>query len=478
MRLILASSSADRDNLAPTSERLINFYPVPAPEGSIAAFSLRSVPGTRYWATLSDPFLRAMANVEGSLYAVSRGGLYRVSEAGLVSYLGEVTDAAETAMAGARDKVAIAAGGTYYLLNGGTLSQPGGGRLAQVNSVAFCNQYTVLFGSREIEWTEAGLPASRNALYFATAEAKDDLIVRGFEQDGFVWVMKQRSIEMWQASGSGSSAFSRAAVRNIGLKGYRLACSTPGGIFFIGSDNTARFLQGGEPRPVSTPPLDNALARETPTDVFYYEDRGHRNCVIRFDGRPAWVYDASMGRCHERALGAAHDPWDVSTSVECYGQWLLGSRLGKVYKTGLTPVDATGPMRRTAVSRPLYTEGNRFTVNKLEILGRFGANYLEEAAPNWLTNEYGLPLIADGEYLLASDQQAVSQISAPVRLWIRVSRDGGYTWSAPKVRDAGRQGDYEARATWRAMGQFRRFTCEVNMTDPVDVPILAEALVE
>jgi hypothetical protein len=336
-----------------------------------------------------------------------------------------------------------------------------------------------LTGEREMEWTTAGLPGTRNALYFATAESKDDNLIRALASDGYIWNMKQTSLELWATAGTGTGAFARAGQRNIGLKAYNLACVTPGGIFFVGSDNTARFLQGGEPRHISTPAVDDALERETPTHCFYYEDRGHRLCAIRFAGRPAWVYDASMDKWHERSTGADHQPWDVIASAFAYGRWHLGSRLGRIYRVGLLPYDVTGTMRRTAVSQPLYAESERFTIKKLEVLGRFGSSYKEEAAPNWLTSELGIPLRDEdgGEILLAETQQPIQQISAPGRIWIRVSRDKGNTFGLPKVREIGRLGEYEARATWRSMGQFRHFTCEINITDLIDIPILGEALI-
>jgi hypothetical protein len=432
---------------------------------------------------LPGPFLRALANVEGVLYAVSHGGLYKLPESGAAGYIGAITDDLETSIAGNRGQVTIAAGGTYYLFNGTSLTAPGSGRLSDVQSLTFLNQYTVMSGDggngpREIEWTTAGVPGTRNAIYFAEAESKDDEIVRVLALDGFLWVLKTTSLELWATTGSGDSAFSRQGTRTIGLLGYNLAATTPGGIFFVGSDKTARFLQGGEPRPVSTPAVDDALARSTPSHVFYYEDRGHRFCVIRFDDRPAWVYDASMDRWHERSSGADHSPWDIICSCFCYDQWHLGSRLGRVYRLGLAPVDTSGVMRRTAVSQPLYADSERFSINKLEFLGRFGAIAQEENAPNWITTEYGLPMLDEmGAPILADSQQPISRISAPGRVWLRVSRDGGYTWGPAKIKDVGKVGEYEARATFRSMGQFRHFTGEINITDPVDISILGEALV-
>lgn len=175
--------------------------------------------------------------------------------------------------------------------------------------------------------------------------------------------------------------------------------------------------------------------------MFYYEDRGHRFCVIRFAARPAWVYDASMGLWHERGHGAELDPWPVVGAVNVYDGWHLATQDGAFYQIGTDPYDADAPLRRMAIARPVYADGARFSVHDLEIIGRFGRFNAHGAAP---------------------------------QMWIRTSNDGGNTFSVPKVRTLGMQGNYDARAVWRNLGQFRNFTCEVNMTDPVDVPILSE----
>ena len=97
-------------------------------------------------------------------------------------------------------------------------------------------------------------------------------------------------------------------------------------------------------------------------------------------------------------------------------------------------------------------------------------------APGWVTDENGFPLQdQDDQYILTETQGAVETWRRPGRIWLRTSRDGGHNWSLPKIKDIGRIGQYEARAQFFAMGQFKHFTCEVNLTDPVDVPLLSEA---
>ena len=482
MKLFLASKSvADRDNLTPSGERLVNCYALPAPEGAISPLIIRSVPGLEEFTTLPGPFLRAMTRVEDKIYAVSRAGLYLIREDGTFASIGALDDDPNTSMVGHRSSVTISANGSYYLWNGSTLTSPGSGRFSSVGSVAFLDQFTLMseLNGREVQWSEAGLPDDLNALYFRTAEARDDDIVRVLEAGAYLAVMKKHSVELWGTTAlGGSSAFTRieGAVSDRGVAGFNLMTKTPEGAFFIGENNVAYLATGTDVVAVSPPNVNQALESGTPTHCFYYDDRGHTNHVIRFDDRPAWVLDGSTGYWHERSSGVDHAPWDVIASVYCYDQWYLGDRSGRIYRLASTPLDVTTPMRRTIVSRPLYFDGDRTTVAELELLGLFGNYSVLETGPRWITDEHGFPITDQlGNYILAEDDNPVHTARRAGKLWLRVSRDGGHTWGLPKTRTIGRVGEYQARCRFLAMGQFRSFTVEVNMTDPVDVPLLAEA---
>jgi hypothetical protein len=483
MRLILADKSAGRTT-GVTSERLINLYAAPQEEGSESILSLNSVPGTRDFATLPGPFLRGLCEVDGVLYAISAGELYSVAANGTATLVAAISDDAATTMAGHRGGLTIASSGGYSLWDGSSLTQPGSGRISTVGSVAFLDQYT-MFGDgdgREVEWTEAGDPADRNALYFGTAEATDDKITRIFPFGSYLLIFKSESSEIWSNTRrSGAAAFSRitGGAFDTGLLSFNLVTKSPNEVFFIGHDRTAYLMSGGVPQVISTPAVNDALKDGTPTHCFYYEWKGHRYCVVRFSDRPAWVFDLAMMRWHERSSGVLHGAWDITHSAYCYGGWNLGSATGRVYRLGAAPIDAAGPIRRTCVSRTLYNGGGRFFVPALEIRGKWGEYSIEETAPNWLQDELGFPMQGEeGQDLYAEDQGPITTWNRPGRIWCRFSRDGGRTFGRPKVRDCGGQGQYEATVRYRNLGQFRRFTTEVNLTDPVDVPLLSEANIE
>jgi len=481
VRFVLAAkSSATSTNLAPTGERLINCHAAPAPEGSIAPLILKAAPPLRFKATLAGPFFRAMARVQEVLYAVCAGGLYRVAEDGSATRLASVPDDPNTAISGARDKVTITAGGAYFVWNGTSLTQPGGGVLTNIGSVAFLDQYTLLSekAGRRLEWTAVADPLTRNGLYFATAEARDDRIIRLVTSGASLGVLKEHSVETWGLSGvGGSGAFVRigSQVSDKGIAGFNLVTNTPSGPFYIGEDRIA-YLAGA---PVSPPAMNEALAEGDPTHCFYYEQEGHQYAVTRFSDRPAWVYDIAMGMPHERSHGTSHKPWDVIAACECYGRWHLADRLGRVYTLGEAPFDADTPMRRTIVSRPLFQDNEPFTIAKLALFGLFGNYSIAETAPGWLTDANGFPVLDHlGRYILGNEQHPVEQTQRQSRIWIRVSDDGGYTWSEPIVEDIGFKGDRNAKAEFWSLGQFDSLTVEINLTDPMDVPLMSEAAVD
>lgn len=434
----VGQSARDGDNLQANSARLVNLYREPA--GGRAGYALKSVPGAAAFAALDGVFVRALAEVGGRLYAACGGRFYQIGDTGTAADLGAAADSAEASLAGNNGKVTLCTGGAYYLWNGLTLTNPPPGAFSAFGSLDYLANYTVLteMGGRRFQWSGVADPASLNGLHFSTADGRDDNILRCMAINGLLYIFKERSHEVWYVTGAaGAAAFERQAggVIDTGLKAFGLIAAIDGGAFFVGDDGRAHLAGAG---PVSIPPVETAITAGSPQACLTFEDEGHTFCAITFADRPAWVYDLATGEWFERGQGPDLGPWRVSVSARHNGAWHVGRDGGEVLALGRTNSDAGLPLVRLAVSQTVEGDGAWVRVNEVEVFARTGF--------------------------------------AAATVELRVSRDGGHTWSDPKPRSWA-VGDYNRRLVWRALGAGRRFTAEVRMSDAAEVPINSQARV-
>lgn len=445
----VGQSARDSDAVFAQTSRLVNLYREPIVGAGQAQYVLKSVLGMTLFVDTGGLLLRAMTLSGGQLFTVGNDRLYQITMLGGVTNLGETVVGANCSIASNNGTVTLAGGGRYYIWNGSSISQPTAGAFSDFGSVDFLGNYTLLTerNGRQFCWSDLADASTLPALNFATAEGRDGDIIRGVTISGNYWIFKSDSHEIWTLTGqSGADAFSRLSggVRDVGLKAYGLFTRLDGGAFFLGDDGICYLVGGAALQPVSIPAVETAIGAETPVQCFYYEDEGHKMCVVRFRNRPAWVYDLSTGEWHERSEGTDFGAWTGTCSALLNGKWYVGTEGGKVNLLSRTNQDEGNAMRRTAVSRTLYLEGRRFGVSELEFRGRFGR----------------------------------SDLGRDAKCFIRVSRDNGLTWSGQKEKSLGDQGDYGKRVVYRKLGASRQFTVEWNMSDETDFPLLADARVE
>lgn len=443
MRLEFSGQSArDSNNIQANTSRLVNCYREPVQGGGKTQHVIKSVPGTSAFSSISGVFVRAMEEIGGAVYALCGGSMHKVMPDGSALALGAVIDSEDATVSGNNGNVTVVTGGRYYVWNGTTLVEPATGAFNAFGSVDYVSNYTVLTerDGTKFQWSAVANPASLPGLNFSSADGKDDKIIRGMAIGGAYIVFKAKSQEVWYVTGeSGANAFTRQAggVTDVGLKAFGLVCKIPGGgAFYVSDDGKARVI--GLPQPVSTAAVETAIAEGKPEKCIATEDEGHTFCAIVFRDRPAWIYDMSTGEWHERAQGADLGPWRASASVKAWGKWFIGRSGGAVLELGRTNTDGGIVLPRVMVSRTMAMEDRRFVVTELACFPRtgFGAGTIE----------------------------------------LRVSRDNGHTWGAPKPRSWG-IGDFGKRMAWRALGQFRQMTVELRMTDAIECPINAEGVV-
>ena len=431
-------SGRDADNRAANSARLLNCYLEPVQPGGRTGYSVKAVLGTTAFTSVAGVFVRAMAEVNGLLYVVCNSRLYSIDGTGSVTDAGAVDDGANATITGNFGKVAVTVDNRYFVLDG-TISEPTPGAFTAMGAADYIGGYTVITeaGGRRFQWSALADAETLPGLNFSTADGRDDLCIRPFEINGSLYILKQRSHEVWYLTGgAGASAFERqvGGVINIGLKAFGLICRIDLGAFMVGDDNRA-YLIGQGLQPVSTPAVETAIAQTGPKFCFTYDDEGHVFCVIVCESGPAQVYDVATNEWHERASGAEFAPWSVTAAAEFGSRQCIARDGGDVLELTRTATDAGMPLLRRMVSRTLANDGQRFVIDELEVFPRQGF-----------------------------DAASVS---------LRMSRDNGMTWGSPKVRSFA-VGEYGKRVIWRALGQFRQATAELTISDAADITMNAE----
>lgn len=439
----VGQSVRDAGNVTANPGRLINCYREPVGEGGKTRMSLQPVPGMEAFAMLSGVFMRATEVIDGTLFAVCGDTLFSVASSGFPTAIGTVAVGDDVTISGHDGAVTITSGGVYYVWDGTTLSAPTGGAFSAVGSVDAVSSYSIMTeaGGKRFQWSALGDAKTLNGLNFASADERDDNLLRVVAINGLVWLFGEGSIEIWyETSAGGPDAFAQLAggVHDIGLKSFGLIAEFDGGAFFVADDDLVRVTNGTGFQVVSTPAVIAAIKDGQPRTCIHYEDRGHKFCAIVFDDRPAWVFDLATQEWHERMEGTEYGPWDVSTAVRFRNEWIAGRDDGRlVYLRGLEDLGAA--LVREFTSRTLTNDGQRFRVAELELTTIVGVH------------------------------------AGSIMFWL--SQDGGLTWGKERTLSLGETGDYGRRLIKRGLGQFRQATLRARITDAVPVPLYADGRV-
>lgn len=439
-------AARDGTTVASSSEELVNVYPEQAPGDARTRINLRSVLGEDVFAEIGSPIVRAAETAVEKFFTVLSGNLYEVASDGSVYNRGAVGNSQETGISGNNGKVCIVANGGYSIWDGAAITTPTPGAFADFGSVEFSDYDTILteLNGRRFQWSDTADPSTLGALNFATAEARDGDILRVQVHQAQVFLMTKECIEVWRSTGiTGPTRYRRLTVidQGRGLAGYHLVCKGAFGIFFIGNDGVAYILSGSGITPVTTPAVQTDIQEGNATAVYYYEDRGHKFCVIRFAGRPAWVYDLTTQLWHRRQTGVDRGSWGIQRMSLAYGMWLGVDDNGVVVEMKRNNSDRGAALARIMRGKPIYMDGRKFSVSEFEALCSVGESNLGR----------------DAEVML------------------RWSRDGGQTWVGPKTASIGDLGDYGRQVRFHGLGRGESFTPELSCTEATDVVFYSDA---
>ncbi len=290
-------------------------------------------------------------------------------------------------------------------------------------------------------------------LDWATGEAAPDDTRAVYVAGRQLWIMGERSSEVWYDSGDPLFPFTRisGAVTDIGIANQNTLANVHNSIFFVGNDFRVYMTEGYTPIVISTTAVE-LLTDELDVSqylAFTFVNNGHIFYVLHLDEDTTMVYDTTTGLWHRRvSCSGQEDPiigggrWRINGAINRYrDSQIVGYAENKFYRlsTDIYTEDRV-KIRREVVSLPLNPTVNRITIAEAQIDMEAGGYN-----PTDLSN---------------------------CELWMQISKDSGLSWGNRRIAMIGMYGNYKARARWQRLGQFRDAILRFIVTDPIPIRIL------
>lgn len=430
-------------------------------------------PGTDLYLNLSGSSIRGILIQRDVAYVVVDATVYKVVSSAVYSSIGTITTGyGPVQMVAMQDYIFIVDGvaGYTYQTSTSTFATitdtnfPNGTTsitymdtyaIAQIpNTTSTTGQFCISNANDPTVWTTTDLQV------FATADSDADSLVSVFSDKRDVYMFGSRSLEVWYDAGLSPMPFARRQGMNIpyGCAAVNSVARGRDNIYFLSASPYGQgrvcAIHNYELKTISPPPIDNEI--QSYGDLsdaigWVQEDAGHEFYILTFPtALKTLVYDLQTNAWHRRQSYLpsldAETPYN-RWIANCYG-FLNGTHLigdcisGKLYSLNdTTYTDNTNPIIRSLTTVPIYHDSLPITLGVVEV----------ELEPGQGTD---------------SGQGLTPQI------WMRYSKDGGFTYSDWEPRYMGTTGQYENRVLYGGLGASRHWTLQFKTSDPVNWMIL------
>jgi hypothetical protein len=442
----LAMKSDPGKSLMAGNERLVNCYAEATPEGSDVKFGIYRSPGMIDFYPDPSSLSRgmfALINVGGvdSLLSLHGTSLQQIDSVGVATVLGNVFGSEEVTFARNLKSPTPQVGISdpeegVFVWDGSTVVQITDPDLLGVpNSVDFLNGYMLMgFDDGRFQGTDLNEMTSVDALNFGTADGHPDGMRRLFVHEQQVYLMGNKSIEIWVYEPDEEFPFIRlkGAVIPVGLLNRNAVTDVSGKMFWVDDTGIVRRRNPGYvPLRIShngvEDDLQQAIADGEAVKCWGYLDGGHEFLVVTCTSW-TWVWDNVLEMWHER-VSNRFDSWQAQHYAYIFGKHLVASKIqGGIYSLNKASFDEAGS--------DLVLE--LITPNVRDFPGGASVHWLD------ILLETGVGLFSGA----AEDMDP--------ELMVSCSKDGGKTFSIERRVKIGTAGQYRktVRVTrWGAVGR-------------------------
>lgn len=429
-------------------QRTVNLYPQVVESGNAPHVSaLLPTPGLKKKYELSGR-IRGMYALTDSLLVVAGQKLYAISKSGETKEIGEVSGINPVYFADDSVQVMIVSNSAYtFTIKSKKLKKIEGSAFFGASDVTFMDSRFIwtVPQSGKFQWSDL-LSTNTTALSYATAESKPDNLVRTIANGGSLWLIGEKTTEIWGSTGSADLPFQRmtgafipigcAAKRSVSVIGANL-------IWLSQSDHGEGQIvitEGYQVQRISNHAIEAEIAgyqRIADAYGFAYQENGHAFYVITFPtDKKTWCYDMATTMWHERSYfnpkTYLHEHHRALSYCFFNGMQLVGDRQdGRIYQlTTNSNTDDGKPIMRERVTPVLNPHSIKMIFDEVEIKAQVGQN--SNIEPNIMLD------------------------------W---SDDGGRTWSSARQASLGKIGEFGKRLIFRRLGQSYSRVFRLRMSD-------------
>lgn len=415
---------------------LINFFAEQSEaEGKVV---LQSRPGLQTYSTFSDVPVRALYSepgvFDGALFSVLGYYVFRNT-----SVVGEIDGQFPISIDSFGSNVFFAGGSHLWVYNGTTLETvdiPDNHQILRV-VVGASRIIATVRGSQRFYWSDV-LSTTIDALSFAEAENTPDNILDALFLGDTLILFGEASVEFWTINDDPDLPFTPLLGRAF-PKGIKATGNvTKLGTSFAWVTNENKVCIGTPDNVISNRQIEVEIEESPSSSLWAFFIEGTEFLALRLYGK-TWVYNTLSGSWSVFSSYGINN-WDAC----CYANNIFGSGTsGKLMTWSEEHVDEDiGTLeRRFRVWAPL--NGEYIKVNSLSVRANTGTTPFREG-------EYENP-----------------------RLEMRMSKDGGRSWSLWEDRKLGKTGEYRTYVRWLSLGAFSYpgGMFEFRLTDPVPLRV-------
>ena len=463
IKLSLSGGDSRHESKPASAQERVNWVPErQAYDGATEEWILKQIEGSTNLISVggSDRCRGLYKAGNGHVYGVWGSTVYEIYDSGSLTAYSRGTVASGTSPVWMADNgyhLAIADGNQLYLHELGTTDDITGASItfSQPSHVRFIGGYLIAMANggtlqeRGRFYYSSLLDATTwPALNYFTAEGFSDPLTAIDVRRGDVWLFGSDSYEVWSLTGDATRVFSRVGSSHvkIGVSGRYSVASIGDSILWIGSSKAGAdnvyLANGYEAQVISDVTISQVINGLDVGDAiaWTYQAEGHVYYILQFyTGDTTLVYDLTTGRWHRRQSqkqDQSFGKWNC-----CYGEYLApygticgfgtGGQLVYLSSDAVTEADGS-PIYRKLVTTTTIVNGHPMMCRELRAYFDAGRTLVLTDNPQCL---------------------------------MRVSKDGGYTWSNTRQRSIGKTGAYGQSTSWVNNGVARQLTFELSVSD-------------